>query len=104
MSIVDQPPPKSNAGPAIWDLVIADMQERHQIGIERYGTPLQAFNGRDSLVDAYQEILDLAVYLRAKIHEEESLASLKDAFDDVRVGRKQREAVDGCPCGGNCGC
>jgi hypothetical protein len=68
-SIKDQPKPKSNSRPAVWDLVINDMQERDALGRHRYGTPLQPFNGRDALVDAYQEALDLAVYLRQAIEE-----------------------------------
>lgn len=67
--IVDQPPPTPTEGVAIWELVIADMQERDRVGRERYGTPLQAFNGRDPLIDAYQEALDLVVYLRQAIEE-----------------------------------
>lgn len=67
-----QPKPKKNRRKPIWDLVIADMQNRNKIGIETYGTPLQAFNGRDSLWDAYEEILDLAVYLRQTIEEQEA--------------------------------
>lgn len=69
MTIEDQPPPLPNDRPAIVDLVVADMIERKRIGIERYGTPLQPFNGRDSLVDAYQEALDLVMYLRQTIEE-----------------------------------
>jgi hypothetical protein len=38
-------------------------------GIETYGTPLQAHNGRDALWDAYEEALDLAIYLRQVIEE-----------------------------------
>jgi hypothetical protein len=72
MSIQDQPAPITNSLPAVWDLVIADMQARDQVGRERYGTPLQPFNGRDALVDAYQEALDLAVYLRQAIAERDS--------------------------------
>lgn len=64
----DQPPPEPGQGD-IWKLVIADMKERRETGISRYGTPLQANNGRDALVDAYQEALDLAVYLRQAIEE-----------------------------------
>lgn len=92
----DQPPPVSRPDlvPA-WDLVIvdfkrkydpawwggddrdkaaaahaeADMRERDRLGRERYGTPLTAGNGRDQLVDAYQEMLDGAVYLRAAMQE-----------------------------------
>ncbi len=45
--------------------VVADMRERDRLGRERYGTPLTVNNGRDQLVDAYQEALDKAVYLRA---------------------------------------
>lgn len=67
--VEDQPPPVPNDRPAIVDLVIADMVERKRIGIERYGTPLQAHNGRDALVDAYQEALDLTMYLRQAIEE-----------------------------------
>lgn len=69
MSVHDQPPPKPNASTPVWDLVIADMKARDAAGRERYGTPLQANNGRDHLVDAYQEALDKAVYLRALIAE-----------------------------------
>jgi hypothetical protein len=66
--IKDQPPPRPGTGD-IWKLVIADMEERRLVGIEEYKTPVQAFNGRDALWDAYEEALDLAVYLRQAIEE-----------------------------------
>jgi hypothetical protein len=50
-------------------MVIADIEARKQVGLERYGTLLQAHNGRDALMDAYQEALDLAVYLRQALEE-----------------------------------
>ena len=62
--IQDQPPPQSNDNPAVWPMVIRDMEERNQIGIERYGTPLQANNGRDALIDLSEELLDAIVYCR----------------------------------------
>lgn len=62
-----EPPPTATTGPAIWMLVVCDMLDRHEAGVAKYGTPLQADNGRDPLVDAYQEALDLAVYLRQEI-------------------------------------
>ena len=71
--IKDQPPPVASNGPAVWDLVIADMRARDNVGRERYGTPLQPHNGRDALVDAYQEALDLVVYLRQAIYERDSV-------------------------------
>ncbi len=75
-----QPPPIPNNGTPVWDLVIADlagdhggvaadMAARDALGRARYGTPLQTHNGRDALVDAYEEALDLVVYLRQALEE-----------------------------------
>ena len=69
---IPEPMPTPNNYPAVWDLVIADMQERDQIGERKYGTRLQPHNGRDFLVDVYQESLDRIVYLRGKIYEEQN--------------------------------
>lgn len=66
----EQELPTPNQNPAIYDLLIADMQNKDRAGAQKYGTRLQGFNGRNALVDAYQEVLDLAVYLRQKIWEE----------------------------------
>jgi hypothetical protein len=65
----DQPLPEVNNRPFIQDLLIADIEERKQFGIKKYGTALQSGNGRDMLQDAYEEILDLAVYMRGLIDE-----------------------------------
>jgi hypothetical protein len=76
----------ANDNPSIHDLVAEDLElwwpasagvhavraelaERKRIGLARYGTILQAGNGRDALVDAYQEALDLVVYLRQALTE-----------------------------------
>lgn len=64
-----QPAPKTNNHPPVWPLVMVDMAQRDAEGRKKYGTPLQPHNGRDVLVDAYQEALDLAVYLRQAIYE-----------------------------------
>jgi hypothetical protein len=66
---LEQPPPKSNDGPAILSLVAKDMDARDRLGRDRYGMPLQPNNGRDALRDAYAEALDLCVYLRQAIYE-----------------------------------
>jgi len=68
-AIKDQPMPKPSGSPAMQDLVIADIEERKRIGIERYGQLLKAHTGRDPLIDAYQEALDLCIYLRQVIYE-----------------------------------
>lgn len=67
--VQEQSAPQPNDKPAVWSLVISDMQARDQEGRRRYGTPLQPHNGRDALVDAYQELLDAAVYIRQAIYE-----------------------------------
>lgn len=64
-----QPDPVPNAEPAVWDLVMADMAARDAQGVRTYGTRLQPHNGRDALRDAYDELLDGAVYLRQAIFE-----------------------------------
>lgn len=66
---LEQPKPIKNDNPAVWGLVMQDMRDRDQVGLERYGVRLQANNGRDMLKDAYAEALDLCVYLRAAIYE-----------------------------------
>lgn len=48
---------------AHYDRWLADMQARHQEGVRKYGAALKTHNGRSALVDAYQESLDLIVYL-----------------------------------------
>ena len=67
--VEEQNAPIPNKEVSCWDLVLADMHERDKIGRERYKTPLQPNNGRDPLVDAYQESLDQSVYLRQEIEE-----------------------------------
>lgn len=68
-AITSQPDPIGNENPPVWRLVMKDMDQRDQLGRKRYGVPLQPHNGRDALVDAYQESLDQTVYLRQAIYE-----------------------------------
>ena len=42
---------------------------RAEAGQKKYGTMLRVHNGRDPLWDAYQEALDLSMYLRQAILE-----------------------------------
>lgn len=85
-----EPKPTRNDRPAVWDLVIQDMHGRDRIGKERYGTRLQPFNGRNALVDAYQEALDLVVYLRQKI-EEDSPDSRREKFESLVRDERNRQ-------------
>lgn len=66
--VFGQRPPKPGTAPATWDLVLADIAARDRMGAAKYGVRHQSDNGRDHLRDAYEEALDLVVYLRAEIH------------------------------------
>lgn len=89
--VIEQVPPQNNHHRPVWeeviyemettryeygpelqdtiDNVLADMDDRNEEGIRKYNTPLQPFNGRDPLIDLYQELLDAAVYARQYITE-----------------------------------
>lgn len=64
-----EPQPVQNDRPRVLDLVVADLLARAEMGKAKYGTYLQPCNGRDALMDAYQEALDLCMYLRQAIAE-----------------------------------
>jgi hypothetical protein len=70
--VAEQPAPVPNETRPIWQLVIDDMRAKHEAGVAKYGTPLQAHNGRDALVDLYQELLDACAYVRQAIAEARS--------------------------------
>jgi hypothetical protein len=82
----DQPLPVPNDGASMHDLVIgdlmdghpgaktlagvvADLRDRKLLGLRRYGSLLQAHNGRDALRDLYEELQDGAVYARQYLAE-----------------------------------
>lgn len=67
-----QPTPKGSGNP-ILGMVLADLTNRALEGKEKYGEPLKAHNGRNSLWDLYQELLDAAMYIRQAIEEQECL-------------------------------
>ena len=69
----DQPLPVKNDKPFIQDEVIKDIEARKQVGIKRYGTALQPFNQRDAFQDAYEEAMDLCMYLKQLIIERDSV-------------------------------
>lgn len=68
----DQQLPTKNHHPFIQDLVIEDIEKRRQLGIQRYGTALQPFNGRNVLQDIYEEGMDFIMYLRQLLYEKEN--------------------------------
>lgn len=70
MSEVSEHQPKPKPGQdTVLNNVLFDLIERANTGRQKYGTLLQTNNGRDALMDAYQEALDLVMYLRQAILE-----------------------------------
>jgi hypothetical protein len=83
----EQPMPTPNDKPSIQSMVRHDLEERERVGVQRYGTPLQAGNGRDALRDAYEEALDLACYLKQAIVERDGDMRIRDCDGDVWIKR-----------------
>lgn len=70
-----EPTPKGS-GINIVDLVKDDIEARAVEGEKTYGERLKAFNGRSGLTDAYQEAVDLTVYLRQVLEERKKVVAL----------------------------
>jgi hypothetical protein len=68
-----QQPKPLGSGDDIARKVQADIEALAVIGHVKYGERLKANNGRDALWDAYQEALDLAMYLRQAIDDVEGV-------------------------------
>jgi hypothetical protein len=50
--------------------VALDLRARVERGTREYGEPLTTFNGRNALQDAYEEALDLCLYLKQALLEQ----------------------------------
>ena len=96
-AVTPEPAPERTDSAAVWPLVIRDVEERltpapledtppwlrqclaqdmrarDAAGREKYGVPLQVHNGRRAIVDAYQEALDLCVYLRQQAERTDAI-------------------------------
>ena len=67
----DQQQPPVGDGNVVGTEVLKDIAARIAMGTAKYGTPLKTNNGRNALVDAYQEALDLCFYLKQAIMEDQ---------------------------------
>jgi len=67
--MTEQPAPVANQHPPIVPQVIADLDARMALGVRRYGVALQPENQRDALQDAYEEAMDLTIYLKQALVE-----------------------------------
>lgn len=58
---------ETNKEDSIWNQVILDIKKREQTGVLRYGKYLTKYTTEDTLNHAYNEALDLVVYLRTEL-------------------------------------
>lgn len=71
-----------------------DFARRSLQGRAKYGTTLRTHNGRDALVDAYQELLDAAVYLQQAYLEAEENPTDADPLRPQAIVDLRDDAIE----------
>lgn len=71
---------RSGINDYIKQLMIDLFRKRKAYGLNKYGTILQAENGRDFLKDAIEETVDQLAYIRQGLEENPKSQSLKEAY------------------------
>ena len=62
-----------------------DLDARNQLGYQSYGGPMEPHDGRDALRDAYEEALDLVMYLKKAIIERDGLGKPVNSIPRGRI-------------------
>ena len=99
-----EPAPIQNFSVPVYVKLITLIAERAEMGRQKHGTHLQANNGRDAMMDALQESIDLNQYLMQKLMEvrERTECTIETAtrfvfpaakFAKTNDGEKQLELV-----------
>jgi len=70
---IPEPDPKEGKD-IVFKAFMKDVEDRAEFGIMKYRTYLKTFNGRNALEDAYQEAIDLCLYLKQCLMENEALS------------------------------
>lgn len=86
-------------GPDVMARLVGRMSHRDHVGKAEYGVRLAPRNGRDSLADAQDELLDALVYLENRIQEDgpgsATAAALREIQAQCLDGAIQIEAIIG---------
>lgn len=69
----------------ICNLIVDDLKLREALGLRKYRRTLADAGGRDWLQEAYEEVLDVAFYLRKEIEERKQ--------DDHDIARAEGEGM-----------
>lgn len=82
----DQPVPVISGRRPVQELIIEDWKQRLAVGVARYGTGLQLFNGRNGFRDLYEELIDATNYTRQVIEErQEMLDKISEVLADHKL-------------------
>jgi hypothetical protein len=73
-----QGPPPQGEGSELYQIVLHDVIRRSEFGAKKYGMPLRETAEVDWLVNAYQELLDLLIYIRGEIARRDRIAEKRD--------------------------
>lgn len=74
-----------------WE-VMKDLTSRAKRGVEKYSTTLSENNHQNMLQHAYEEVLDLAQYLKKEITTLNTVQDLIKKYpEDLNLGKKIRE-------------
>ena len=65
------------------DHIAEDVEARIRLGEKKYGTRLKAHNGRDAMLDLYQEVLDGVNYSKQLVIERKDDDSFYRALVDL---------------------
>lgn len=72
--------------------IYQDLKERSERGLEKYGHYLEDNNYQDMLQHSYEEVLDLAQYLKKEINNRNTIQQLIKMYpNDFRLGEVVRE-------------
>lgn len=82
----------TGASAKVLPLVEADLRARVEKGTREYGEPLTTHNGRDALQDAYEEALDMSMYLRQAIAERDAIGTPRS--DRIELADLPNEMID----------
>jgi len=101
-----QPPPRPGQHTVIYlaralasqmdyDVILDDLFARAEQGKAKYGTYLMTHNGRDALMDLYQELLDAAMYaVQLSIEQQPSIEASRWARLAMTMAKDVKEMLE----------
>lgn len=95
-----QQAPEQGHGSEIYQLVLHDIITRSEFGARKYGHALRTTADVDYLVNMYQELLDLLIYMRGEIFKRDQQArssGVQVRFDEPPYVMPQPIHAQPCP-------